>query len=66
MYGKGNSGPAREVWKVGDRVSFRGISGTVASPRCDPEAHETHHVWVEWDDDLDCYMDPSNLDVSRQ
>jgi hypothetical protein len=63
MYGKGNSGPAREVWKIGDRVECGGFHGTVATPRWEPNASETHYVWVEWDDDVRGYINPNVLDA---
>ena len=67
MYGRGNSGPATEVWAIGDRVfaSPCRVRGTVAAPRREPNASETHCVWVDWDDGERGYIDPNCLDIVR-
>lgn len=72
MYGQGNSGPAREVWRPGDRVKLAakmaaaGIRGTVGRPPRDQEqtAHQTGFVWVVWDDQVESWADPNSLDVA--
>jgi len=70
MYGQGNSGPAREVWHIGDRVmglvTLGFIRGTVATAPRDQErnAFQTGFVWVKWDDGVECWADPNSLDVS--
>lgn len=69
-HGQGNGGPAREVWRVGDRVRLVGIShltGTVREPPYDQErnASQTGWVWVRWDDIAEgSWADPNGLDVS--
>lgn len=62
MYGQGNSGPAREVWRDGDRVRLLRFCGTIGTPGPgDPErnAFEVDHVFVRWDDGETSYTDSS-------
>ena len=66
MYGKGNTGPAREVWHRGDRVCWyndRQCKGWVGQAKRDPDAFEVGRVWVEWDDGRQTFCDPNLLDV---
>ena len=67
MYGSDNSGPAREVWRVGDRVKLIGTRfiGKVASPPYNEErsAFQTGYVWVKWDDIEASWANPNSLDV---
>jgi len=67
MYGKGNSGPATEVWRIGDRVRTPSgrSTGVVASPRRERTANQTNHMWVEWDDGIATFEDPNALDIAR-
>lgn len=71
MYGKDNSGPAREVWSIGDRVMCcvrgrdHGKRGVVAAPRRERNASETTLVWVTWDDGVSGFIDPGSLDCAR-
>ena len=66
-HGKSNSGPAREVWNLGDRVIWGvrgrdyGLLGTVEVPPRDPNASETNSVWVQWDDEPGQFCDPNCL-----
>ena len=70
MYGQGNSGPAREVWRPGDRVKLVGMietaTGKVTRPPRDQErtAHQTGFVWVVWDDGFETWAEPNTLDVA--
>lgn len=68
MHGKGNTGPAREVWHQGDRVRLIGMryTGTVATPPRDQErsAFQTGFVWVRWDDTEATWANPDSLDVA--
>ena len=70
MYGQGNSGPAREVWRPGDRVRLVAehavFTGTVGQPPPDQErtAFQTGFVWVRWDDIDATWADPNSLDVA--
>lgn len=64
MYGSGNSGPRREVWRVGDRVRLvrTAHTGTAAHP--EQTRPTTMFVWVRWDDGVDSWVDPNSLDVA--
>lgn len=70
MDGKGNTGAAREVWAIGDRVRYvvrvvggGWVEGRVATPRREPNAAETEYVWVDWDDGESSFCDPNALDA---
>jgi hypothetical protein len=65
LYGQGNSGPAREVWRIGDRVcwySNRALRGVVTKPQREPRANETNCVHVRWDDGQLSFHEPNTLD----
>ena len=66
-HGQGNSGPAREVWRLGDRVKLMGcnVRGTVSAPPDDRERNvfQTGWVWVRWDDGEATWAEPGGLDI---
>ncbi len=67
MHGSGNSGPRREVWRLGDRVKLVGLvpyRGTVSTPDRERSAFQTNWVWVRWDDGEACWAEPGSLDVA--
>lgn len=68
MYGQNNSGPAREVWRDGDRVRLMGFTGTVSTPGWrdrERNAGEIQYVFVRWDDGEATYTDPNALNPFR-
>ena len=65
-HGQGNSGPAREVWCLGDRVRHirEPGDGTVARSPREPNASQVLCVWVIWDDGDQGFVDPNMLDAA--
>jgi len=67
LHGKHNSGPAQEVWRLGDRVCLDGqpsMRGWVRPPRRERNAGEQHMTWVEWDDRYEGFINPNRLDIA--